>query len=460
MAQISRLKDLQISNGNVINADDLDAEYNQLLSESNAQDTRLTNLESGTITLQGVKTFDSQPKVDGLQERTAGAGIAIESVILKSGTLQLTSSIDINGVNTTTNIISTTIAHGLAHGTAVQFASDNTLPSPLSESTTYYVYAESGTTISVYTSQANALAQTSPINITTAGTGNHAILADPPSNANGQLWMNAAEGLVKVHLNDTTQSLALSDSIIPPQYFIGGPAPSYTSASSITLPSGLIAFDTTGVTKLDVTTDLVLDLTTTGANGLDTGTEAVDTFYYAYLVGDSTGTNPVAGLLSATNEAASGSITLPSGYDAKHQLPLAIKNDASGNIIPFYVAGGWPFRTEVMYEVELSEYNVTTPGPTNIENGFAQASFTDVDCSDFVPPISTLAKLHACGSSGGDTFRFRRKGNTNNGWSIRTTSGKLEWDADIEVPTNASQVIQAEGNTMDIAIAGYTVTEM
>lgn len=464
MAQISRLKDLQISNGNVINADDLDAEYNQLLSESNAQDTRLTNLESGTMTVQGVKTFSSQPKVDGLQERTTGAGISIESVVLKSGTLQLTSSIDINGVDTTANTISTHIAHGLAHGTAIQFSSDDTLPSPLSEGSTYYAYAESGTTLTLHPTQDDALNQTNGINITTTGAGNHSILADPPASntANGQLWMNAAEGQVKVHLGNITQNIALSNSIIPPEYFIGGPPPVYTSASSITLPTGLIAFDSTGNTKLQITTDQELSLSASGINGLDAGSEANDTFYYAYLIGDSSGINPAVGILSITNEAttSSGEITLPSGYDVKRQLPLALKNDINGDLLPFYIAGGWPFRTEVMYEVELSEYNITTPGPTNIEDGFAQSSFTDVDCSTFVPEISTLVSLHACGSSGGDTFRFRRKGALTNGWSIRTTSGRLEWDVNIVVPTDTHQVIQAEGNTMDIAVAGYIVTEM
>ena len=38
MSQISRLRDTEITDGNTIDADDLDAEFNQLISESNAQD--------------------------------------------------------------------------------------------------------------------------------------------------------------------------------------------------------------------------------------------------------------------------------------------------------------------------------------------------------------------------------------------------------------------------------------
>jgi len=45
MSQISRLKDAEITNGNLINADDIDTELNQLVAESNSQDTRLGSLE-------------------------------------------------------------------------------------------------------------------------------------------------------------------------------------------------------------------------------------------------------------------------------------------------------------------------------------------------------------------------------------------------------------------------------
>jgi hypothetical protein len=59
MAQISRLKEAEISNGNIINADDLESEFDQLLGESNSQDNRITMLESGTYTFTGNKTFAS-----------------------------------------------------------------------------------------------------------------------------------------------------------------------------------------------------------------------------------------------------------------------------------------------------------------------------------------------------------------------------------------------------------------
>jgi hypothetical protein len=85
MSQISRLKDAEISNGNLINADDIDTEFNQLIAESNSQDTRLTDIESNAVTLAGVKTFSSNPKTNGIDERTAAAGVTIDSVRCKDG---------------------------------------------------------------------------------------------------------------------------------------------------------------------------------------------------------------------------------------------------------------------------------------------------------------------------------------------------------------------------------------
>ena len=61
MSQISRLHESQITNGNIINADDLNGELNQLVNESNNQDTRLTAVESEATTLSGVKTFSNIP---------------------------------------------------------------------------------------------------------------------------------------------------------------------------------------------------------------------------------------------------------------------------------------------------------------------------------------------------------------------------------------------------------------
>lgn len=98
MSQISRLKDTEITDGNTIDADDLDAEFNQLVAESNAQDVRIAaveNFEGDANTWTETQTFShaTDPiKTDKISERTAGAGVTIDSVLAKDGAIRVPGS--------------------------------------------------------------------------------------------------------------------------------------------------------------------------------------------------------------------------------------------------------------------------------------------------------------------------------------------------------------------------------
>lgn len=87
MAIISRLKAAEISNGNVINADDLDAEYDQLISESNSQHNRITDIEDNPQTLGGLKTFTGGIATDTIAEHTAGSGVTVDGLLIKDGAI-------------------------------------------------------------------------------------------------------------------------------------------------------------------------------------------------------------------------------------------------------------------------------------------------------------------------------------------------------------------------------------
>lgn len=80
MAQISRLHNSTITSGHFITASDLGDEFNQLVSESNAQDTRLTNIESQAVSFTGVKTFTNGIITDTITERSTSAGVTIAGV--------------------------------------------------------------------------------------------------------------------------------------------------------------------------------------------------------------------------------------------------------------------------------------------------------------------------------------------------------------------------------------------
>ncbi len=88
-------------------------------------------------------------------------------------------------------------------------------------------------------------------------------------------------------------------------------------ADSITLTDGSVTYDATSV-------NLTADITASGANGLDTGSEANSTFYSVWAIYNGT---TVAGLLSLSATAP----TMPSGYTYKRRVGW-VYNDSSGNL--------------------------------------------------------------------------------------------------------------------------------
>lgn len=93
--------------------------------------------------------------------------------------------------------------------------------------------------------------------------------------------------------------------------------------------SHITVFDSSGNGRGLRNVDLSVAITTGGVNGLDTGSEASDTWYYGYVIYNPT-TNTVAGLLSASPTAP----TLPSGYTFA-RLVTAVRNNASSNFIDY-----------------------------------------------------------------------------------------------------------------------------
>jgi hypothetical protein len=109
--------------------------------------------------------------------------------------------------------------------------------------------------------------------------------------------------------------------------------------------------------------DLTLDITTLGTNGLDTGTEKPDTWYYIWVIAKSDGN--VAGLLSSS----SNSPTMPSGYIYKAFMG-AVHNcrNAGNDFGPIKQVGRQAARNAVAV----------------VNSGTANAA-TPVNCSNALP---------------------------------------------------------------------------
>jgi hypothetical protein len=83
---------------------------------------------------------------------------------------------NVSAVDTITDIISTASNHGWSNGQFVVLRTDGTSPGGTSTSISYYVNARTVNSVTLHTSISAALAGTSNVNITSAGTGNIFIL--------------------------------------------------------------------------------------------------------------------------------------------------------------------------------------------------------------------------------------------------------------------------------------------
>lgn len=95
----------------------------------------------------------------------------------------------------------------------------------------------------------------------------------------------------------------------------------------------IIVTDSAGVALKLSAINLTVDMAFSGANGLDTGSEASSTWYYIWVIYNSS-TTTSAGLLSVSATAP----TMPSGYTYK-ALIGAVYNDSGGDFNIFHQVG-------------------------------------------------------------------------------------------------------------------------
>jgi len=118
--------------------------------------------------------------------------------------------------------------------------------------------------------------------------------------------------------------------------------------------------------------DLTVDITASGANGLDTGAEANSTWYYIWVVYNST-TSTAAGLLSAS----STSPTMPSGYTYMG-LVGAVYNDSGGDFDTIY---------------QLDKHVHRDDNAAYALNTGISTTYATVSMADELPPTAKIANL-------------------------------------------------------------------
>lgn len=188
---------------------------------------------------------------------------------------------------------------------------------------------------------------------------------------------------------------------------------------------------------------LTIDATTVGANGLDTGSLVLNTWYHIHVIGKTDGT--VAGFLST-----SLTPTLPSGYTLRRRTG-SIKTDASVHFLSYHQNNdeflwdvslqdfsGIPLTTAVLKALNVPigiQVNALFRASYGDASAFSAIIFTSPDESDQVPSSAganyslaapqTSATFAAAGdfnirTNTSGQIRYRSSNTTTNGVTIAT----------------------------------------
>lgn len=235
---------------------------------------------------------------------------------------------------------------------------------------------------------------------------------------------------------------------------IDGFSLSSTTAATASIAIGE-ATDSTGKAQIELSSLQVVDITASGANGLDTGSEASDTWYYIFVIRNPV-TDVVAGLISAS----ATSPTLPSGYTQFRRIGV-VYNDSGSNFLEFIQRGAGKTR-RYWYDEETSVIEALTDG--------SAVTFTEIDLSGLVPPVSDNVILFCMFASGttpgaaGDEVLLRPNGSSvaQPGWRIiaQVTSDTVYADRYMEMPTEeGGQVIEyicdRAANDLTVRVLGF-----
>ena len=233
----------------------------------------------------------------------------------------------------------------------------------------------------------------------------------------------------------------------------------WVNANSVTLGSASVVQNLVPDSTASFTIEwpgaspVTADITVSGAGGLDTGVEAISTWYAVYVIADTSGVEPVDALLSLTPI----SPTLPAGYDIFFRMGW-VRNNSAGDFLEFLQTNGERNRHHLWVNVNLSALNVLSGG--------SALSFATVSLSAFVPLTArrVMMTYEFDGNVAGADFALRVPGATttraNSYFSVFLQNAAAVREPSKEVWTDAAQDIEYEVNSgasaLDLWVNGYT----
>lgn len=408
MTQINRLRDAEIENGNLINADDLDAEFDLLFNESNAQDNRLTALESENFTFAGIKTFGAYPVLPATNPSLATHAA-------------------------TKGYVDTLIASG------------NALPAGYNCSSAP-VYATSSTiTIAKITCRSDAddadIKKPTSTTVNTGSVGLNGIAQS--SNLAGAITVSSGSATV-TGVGTSFASAFIAGDVITTA---GGQARrvlSVASNTSLTVASNFSSNES-GV-------------------AFKRGGRAASTWYYLYFISD--GTTPGAILTTRSIKSGDTLEDMPTGYTKTRQDPFALWIDSSSNIEPFVaIRRGGSMKVRRLVNMIGVSNGTTFAGARSFQNGnFASTSYATFDLSAWIPKTARLFDLVVANTD--NHIVIRPTGGTAETYGgARGGSGNVVNEILTDLVCSSTQQIDiktpiAGSNNIGLDVYAYTVTEV
>jgi hypothetical protein len=412
MANIQRQRQTQLQNGQLINADDLNTELDQLVNKANQLDDTLFQ----NATLTGEKQFT--------QAIVAQAGGTLNGTLGGSPTLNATFTMgplaSISGTVKVNTLAETTLGNGIV---------------------------QEG--VRTRRGLLKVAVATTPVNASTTTNGVTTTTYAPEE---GELWYQTDCRTLFARTATATRVLVPASA-----EYVGGPPPGAMAANTLVLPAGTEALSDDGKALLRLESSVTLDVRNSGLLGLDTGTKAANTWYHVWLIGGPT----VA--TTAVFSASSSAPSLGGAYTLKRRLPFPLRMDAASNFVLQAVVGGWPLRPQINYQTLYNPVlNASTSAFTKA--GLTATTYTALDFTDAIPPTSNLGLFFGYSrNASASLISMRTDAATNNPNDVVSSYGN--WVVEVGlIPTTASRTVEYRvgnaGEQVNVGCKGYVVTQM
>lgn len=457
MTTLARLYDAEIVNGNLIYAEYIKAELDQLVSSNNNQEGRIDDIETGDITIAGVKTFTSAPKTNTISERSAGNGVTIDGVLCKDGAVQVDMASDLSSpsdgfvwYNTTSDKLKVR-QNGSSENIATEtYVNDNAglpnnyyswdAPEYASASTItigYFYGKDSTNTVAIDVGSET-------VNITTSGL--NGLATDATETVSTKYYCYAVVDSLSATANKTPGYM------LSPKNVAGGDTLTGLPNNDSALLTGTVS-----TTSGD---DQIAGVSTTFLTDFAVGQKIVITDGDTLTIQSVDSDTAMTATANATTAVSGKTYLRRVPYDKYRQLKFVVFNDASSNFIPFYMDQNTGSPSYFFRDFE-------TTSTYRVLNSFSTASFTAQSLAALVPAISRQAYLQpvATYASDGRDYYIRATGSGLSTGIYLTTSNAHGVYAQGPFRTDASQSIDVRanvtgGSTLALYVRGFVIDQI